>query len=133
MIMEFFLNKTECFSKFNYFPIFFYLLVSLILSIIIVNFSLFLAIQLPETEKLTSYECGFEPYNDARHSFDVKFYLVAILFVIFDIETAFILPWTITLGQLTNLGFWSMIDFIFELGVGFVYIWYIGGLEWKNL
>ena len=105
----------------------------MILPIIVVNLSLFLAIQLPETEKLTPYECGFEPYNDASHSFDVKFYLVAISFVIFDIKTVFILPWTITLGQLTNLGFWSMIDFIFELGVGFVYIWYIGGLEWKNL
>ena len=111
--MEFFLNKTECFSKLNYFPTFFYLLVSLILPIIVLNLSLFLAIQLPETEKLTPYECGFEPYNDARHSFDVKFYLVAISFVIFDIKTVFILPWTITLGQLTNLGFWSMIDFIF--------------------
>jgi len=100
------------------------------LSLIIVGFSYLLSIQNPESEKLSTYECGFEPYEDSRHKFDVKFYLVAILFIIFDIETMFLLPWSVTLSQLNLLGFWSMIDFIIELGVGFVYVWYIGALEW---
>jgi NADH-quinone oxidoreductase subunit A len=130
---SFFINKTESLLKFNYTFILIYLTISVVLSIVIINFSFFLAIQLPETEKLSPYECGFEPYNDARHFFEIKFYLIAILFVIFDIETMFIFPWTVTLSQLTNLGFWSIIDFIFELGIGFVYIWYIGALDWKNL
>ena len=104
----------------------------MVISVIIVNISFLLVIQNPETEKLTSYECGFEPYEDARHQFDVKFYLIAILFIIFDIETMFLLPWTISLVKLNSLGFWSMIDFIFELTVGFVYIWYVGGLNWRK-
>lgn len=128
----FFLNKTESLLKSNYIAIFIYLVISVLLSIVIINFSFLLVIQVPETEKLSSYECGFEPYEDARHQFDVKFYLIAILFVIFDIETMFLLPWTVCLTQLNSLGFWSMVDFVFELGIGFVYIWYIGGLEWKK-
>lgn len=129
----FFLNKTESLLKSNYITIFIYLVISVLLSIVIINFSFLLVIQAPETEKLSSYECGFEPYEDARHQFDIKFYLIAILFVIFDIETMFLLPWTVCLAQLNFLGFWSMVDFVLELGVGFVYIWYIGGLEWKKI
>lgn len=128
----FFLNKTESLLKSNYITIFIYLVISVLLSIVIINLSFLLVIQTPETEKLSSYECGFEPYEDARHQFDIKFYLIAILFVIFDIETMFLLPWTVCLAQLNSLGFWSMVDFVLELGVGFVYIWYIGGLEWKK-
>ena len=101
------------------------------MALIIVTLSYLLAVQNPETEKLSVYECGFEPYEDARNIFDVKFYLVAILFIIFDIETMFLLPWSISLAQLNNLGFWSMIDFILELGVGFIYVWYLGALEWN--
>ena len=107
-----------------------FLIVAVVLAVIIVTLSYLLAIQNPETEKLSAYECGFEPYEDARNIFDVKFYLVAILFILFDIETMFLLPWSISLSQLSILGFWSMIDFIIELGVGFIYIWYIGALEW---
>jgi NADH-quinone oxidoreductase subunit A len=127
-----FFNKSESLLKFNYVSIFIYLTIATLISFIIINFSLFLVIQNPETEKLSSYECGFEPYEDARHQFDVKFYLVAILFVIFDVETMFLLPWSICLAQLNSLGFWAMIDFIVELSIGFVYIWYIGGLKWKS-
>ena len=105
-------------------------MIGMILSVILVGLSYFLVVQNPETEKLSSYECGFEPYEDARHKFDVKFYLVAILFIVFDIETMFLLPWCISLNNLSVLGFWSMIDFIIELGVGFIYIWYIGALDW---
>ena len=112
-------------------PILIFLIVSIILALIIVTLSYVLAIQNPETEKLSSYECGFEPYEDSRNIFDVRFYIVAILFIIFDIETMFLLPWSVTVSQLNILGFWSMIDFILELGVGFVYIWYVGALEWE--
>lgn len=123
------LNKSLFYSEIL--PILIFLTVSIVLALIIVNLSYFLAIQNPETEKLSSYECGFEPYEDARNIFDVKFYIVAILFIIFDIETMFLLPWSVTISQLNILGFWAMIDFIIELGVGFVYIWYVGALEWE--
>ena len=126
-----FFNIEESLFKNEYLPILIYLLVAIILSIVIVTFSYLLVIQNPETEKLSTYECGFEPYEDARHKFDVKFYLVAILFIVFDIETMFLLPWSISLSQLNLLGFWSMIDFVIELGIGFIYIWYIGALEWN--
>jgi NADH-quinone oxidoreductase subunit A len=127
---NYFLNLNESLFKFEYLAILIFLIVAIILSLIIVGFSYLLSIQNPESEKLSTYECGFEPYEDSRHKFDVKFYLVAILFIIFDIETMFLLPWSVTLSQLNLLGFWSMIDFIIELGVGFVYVWYIGALEW---
>ena len=122
------LNKSFFYSEFL--PILVFLLIAVVLALIIVSLSYFLAIQNPETEKLSTYECGFEPYEDARNIFDVKFYIIAILFIIFDIETMFLLPWSVSLSQLNILGFWSMIDFIIELGVGFIYIWYIGALEW---
>ena len=127
---NFIFNVQESFFYFEFLPVLIFLTVAVILSLIITGLSYFLAVQNPETEKLSSYECGFEPYEDARNIFDVKFYIVAILFIIFDIETMFLLPWSISLSKLDILGFWSMIDFIIELGVGFVYIWYIGALEW---
>ena len=114
----------------EFLPVLIFLTVAIILALLIVLLSYFLSIQNPDTEKLSSYECGFEPYEDARNVFDVKFYIVAILFILFDIETMFLFPWSICLSQLSMLGFWSMVDFIIELGVGFVYIWYIGALEW---
>ena len=128
--LNFFFNVEESFFYFEFLPILFFLSIAIILALIITGLSYILAVQNPETEKLSSYECGFEPYEDARNIFDVKFYIVAILFIIFDIETMFLLPWSISISQLDILGFWSMIDFIIELGVGFVYIWYVGALEW---
>ena len=113
---NYFLNLNESLFKFEYLAILIFLIVAIILSLIIVGFSYLLSIQNPESEKLSTYECGFEPYEDSRHNF--------------DIETMFLLPWSVTLSQLNLLGFWSMIDFIIELGVGFVYVWYIGALEW---
>ncbi len=106
-----------------------FLSIAIILSIIIILLSYVLAVQKPETEKLSTYECGFEPYEDARHTFDVKFYLIAILFIVFDIETMFLIPWTNVLAQLDLVGFWSMIDFMFELSLGYVYIYCIGALD----
>lgn len=126
-----FFNIEESIFRSEYLSVLIYLLVAVVLSTVIVTFSYLLVIQNPETEKLSAYECGFEPYEDARHTFDVKFYLVAILFIVFDIETMFLLPWSVSVSQLNLLGFWSMIDFIMELTVSFVYIWYIGALEWS--
>jgi NADH-quinone oxidoreductase subunit A len=113
----------------EYIVIIIFLFVAIILSVVIILFSYILAVQKPETEKLSTYECGFEPYEDARHTFDVKFYLIAILFIVFDIETMFLIPWISVLAQLDLVGFWSMIDFMFELGIGYVYIYCVGALD----
>lgn len=113
----------------EYFVILIFISIAVLLSLIIIFFSYVLVVQNPETEKLSSYECGFEPYEDARHTFDVKFYLVAILFIVFDIETMFLIPWTNVLAQLDIIGFWSMVDFMFELGIGYVYIYCVGALD----
>ncbi len=116
--------------KSEYFPVFLIILISLLLSFIIIIFSLLLVVQKPDVEKLSTYECGFEPYNDSRHKFEIKFYLLAIIFIVFDIETAFLLPWGVSLSKLNVLGFWSMIDFIFELNFVYLYIWSVGALDW---
>lgn len=130
MINNFYLNNLNSLAYDNYLPILIFLTIAVLLSCLLVTLSYLLAVQNPETEKLSTYECGFEPYEDARNIFDVKFYIVAIMFIVFDIETMFLLPWSISLSKLNILGFWSMLDFLIELGVGFVYIWYIGALEW---
>ena len=85
----------------------------------------------PDNEKLSAYECGFEAFDDARGRFDVRFYLVAILFIIFDLEIAFLFPWAISLGGIGALGFWSMISFLGVLTIGFIYEWKKGALEWE--
>jgi len=85
----------------------------------------------PDSEKLSSYECGFDAFDDARGRFDVRFYLVAILFIIFDLEVAFLFPWAITLGKIGLFGFWSMMIFLFILTIGFIYEWKKGALEWE--
>jgi len=107
-----------------------FLIIAIFLALIIAILSYALTSQKPESEKLSSYECGFEPYEDTRNKFDVKFCLVAILFILFDIEVVFLLPWSITLSQLSLLGFWSMVDFLLELGIGFIYVWKLKALDW---
>jgi NADH-quinone oxidoreductase subunit A len=84
----------------------------------------------PDPEKLSAYECGFNAFDDARMKFDVRFYLVAILFIIFDLEVAFLFPWAITFGDLGVFGFWSMMVFLAVLTIGFIYEWKKGALEW---
>ena len=116
--------------KNEYFVIFIFLCVAIVLTALILGGSYFLVKQNPESEKLSAYECGFEPYEDTRHTFDIKFCVIAILFIIFDIEIMFLMPWCVSLAKLNLLGFWSMVDFLFELGVGFFYVWYVGALEW---
>lgn len=116
--------------KKEYFILLIFLLFAIILTVLIIGASYFLARQNPESEKLSAYECGFEPYEDTRHTFDIKFCVIAILFIIFDIEIMFLIPWCISVSKLDLLGFWSMIDFLIELGVGFFYIWYVKALDW---
>jgi NADH-quinone oxidoreductase subunit A len=87
--------------------------------------------QNPDSEKVSPYECGFEPFDDARSKFDVRFYLVAILFIIFDLEVAFLFPWAISLADIGAFGFWSMMGFLGVLTIGFVYEWKKGALEWE--
>ena len=136
MLTTLFNTYLEQFSFYNslfkeeYLGIFLFLIIAIILAMLIASLSYTFTSQKPELEKLSTYECGFEPYEDTRHRFDVKFCLVAILFIIFDIEIMFLLPWSITISQLNILGFWSMIDFLLELGVGFIYVWKVQALEW---
>jgi NADH-quinone oxidoreductase subunit A len=115
----------------NYFLIFIFLLFGVFLSIIIYSLSFLLIKQEKDIEKLSSYECGFNPYDDARKIFDVRFYLISILFIVFDLEAIFVFPWVISLNCNFSFGFWTMIEFLIELVVGFIYVWYIGALEWE--
>jgi len=114
----------------EYFSIFFLFLISFILAFIIFFLSFSLGTQLPDNEKTSPYECGFEPFEDARNTFDVKFYLVAILFIIFDLEIMFLFPWSLILGSATSFSFWTMVLFLVILTIGFVFEWVRGGLEW---
>ena len=104
---------------------------AIILSVAIIVMSFVLGPSAPDVEKLSIYECGFDPYEDARNAFDVRFYLIAILFIIFDLETVFFFPWCVSLSFLNDIGIWSMLDFIIELLIGYIYAWQIGALNWK--
>ena len=115
----------------EYLPILMFVGVAAGLALIIVVASMIIARQHPDPEKLSAYECGFEPFGDARNQFDVRFYLVAILFIIFDLEVAFLFPWSVTLAETGVFGFWSMMVFLGVLTVGFVYEWKKGALEWE--
>ena len=114
----------------DYLSIIIFLFVALGLStgFIILNF--LFSPKNPDPEKLSAYECGFEAFGDSRIEFDVRFYLVAILFIIFDLEIAFLFPWAISLGNIGELGFWSMMIFLFVLTIGFIYEWKKGALDW---
>ncbi len=115
----------------EYLPILIFLGLAIGIASVMVAASYLAATQRPDSEKLSAYECGFEPFSDARHKFDVRFYLVAILFIIFDLEVAFLFPWAVTLGQTGLFGFWSMVVFLGVLTIGFVYEWKKGALEWE--
>jgi NADH-quinone oxidoreductase subunit A len=116
---------------FDYFNLLILLLVSTILSCVLILVSYFLVAETPDSEKLSTYECGYEPYDNSRHIFNVKFFLIAILFVIFDIEILFLIPWCIAVSKLNLLAFWAVIDFVFELSLGFFYVWYSNALDWR--
>ena len=114
----------------DYLPIILFLIIALGLSLAFVAINYIAAPSKPDPEKLSAYECGFEPFNDSRMEFDVRFYLVAILFIIFDLEIAFLFPWAISLGEIGLYGFCSMMLFLFTLTIGIIYEWKKGALEW---
>ncbi|SCW40908.1 NADH-quinone oxidoreductase subunit A [Ancylobacter rudongensis] len=114
----------------DYLPVVIFIGVSGFIGIALLVAPFLVAFSRPDPEKMSAYECGFNAFDDARMKFDVRFYLVAILFIIFDLEVAFLFPWAITFGELGNFGFWSMMVFLFVLTIGFVYEWKKGALEW---
>jgi NADH-quinone oxidoreductase subunit A len=115
----------------EYLPILIFIGIAGIIAVALVVIPFLIAPSKPDPEKLSAYECGFNAFDDARMKFDVRFYLVAILFIIFDLEVAFLFPWAITLGSLGVFGFWSMVVFLAVLTVGFIYEWKKGALEWE--
>jgi NADH:ubiquinone oxidoreductase subunit 3 (subunit A) len=115
----------------EYLPILIYIGVSLLLSLIILGLSFVFSIQKPDPEKISAYECGFDPFDDARSRFDIRFYLVAILFIIFDLEVTFLFPWAVSLNEINLFGFWSMMLFLLILTIGFYYEWKKGALDWE--
>ncbi len=114
----------------EYLPILIFLGIAIAMAVLMVMASYIVARQRPDSEKDSAYECGFEAFDDARGRFDVRFYLVAILFIIFDLEVAFLFPWAVALGEIGMFGFWSMVIFLGILTIGFIYEWKKGGLEW---
>lgn len=114
----------------DYLPLVVFIGISLVIGMALLLVPFMVAFRQPDPEKLSAYECGFNAFDDARMKFDVRFYLVAILFIIFDLEVAFLFPWAIVFGKLGLFGFWSMMIFLGVLTVGFVYEWKKGALEW---
>ena len=115
----------------DYLPVIFFLVIGTVISGLFVVGSVLLAPHKPDPENNSAYECGFNAFDDARMKFDVRFYLVAILFIIFDLEVAFLFPWAVSLGEIGILGFWSMVGFLGVLTIGFIYEWRRGALEWE--
>ncbi len=115
----------------EYLPILLFMGIACVISVAAVVGSLLVGKQNPDAEKLSAYECGFDAFGDARSRFDVRFYLVTLLFIIFDLEIAFLFPWAVSLGDIGLFGFWSMMVFLGVLTVGFVYEWNKGALDWE--
>ena len=115
----------------DYLPIVIFIGVALGIGLALMIAPFLIAVRNPDPEKVSAYECGFNAFDDARMKFDVQFYLVAILFIVFDLEAIYLFPWAITLGDIGLFGFWSMVVFLAILTVGFVYEWRKGALEWE--
>ena len=115
----------------SYLPIVIFLAISLVIGLALLAAPFLVAFKAPDPEKLSAYECGFNAFDDARMKFDVRFYLVSILFIIFDLEVAFLFPWSVSFGTLGWFGFWSMMVFLAVLTIGFIYEWRRGALEWE--
>ncbi len=115
----------------EYLPILIFLGIAAAVAAVAVGASYLISRQNPDPEKNSAYECGFEPFGGTRNKFDVRFYLVAILFIIFDLEVAFLFPWAVSLGKIGVFGFWSMMIFLGILTIGFIYEWKKGALEWE--
>jgi len=115
----------------NYFPVLLFIAIALVFGGIMVAIGAVLGPNRPDSEKLSPYECGFEAFEDARMKFDVRYYLVAILFIIFDLEVSFLFPWAVAFREIGLYGFWTMMLFLGVLTVGFIYEWKKGALEWN--
>ncbi|MCP4318824.1 MAG: NADH-quinone oxidoreductase subunit A [Hyphomicrobiales bacterium] len=115
----------------SYLPIVVFLGISLVIGLALLAAPFLIAYKAPDAEKLSAYECGFNAFDDARMKFDIRFYLVAILFIIFDLEVAFLFPWAVSFGDIGWFGFWSMMVFLAILTIGFAYEWKKGALEWQ--
>ncbi len=114
----------------DYLPILIFLAIAAVIALVFMVLPVILAPKNPDAEKVSTYECGFEAFDDARMKFDVKFYLVAILFIVFDLEVVFLFPWAVNLKALGPYAFWTMMVFLGELVIGFAYAWRRGALEW---
>ena len=114
----------------DYLPLVVFIAVALAIGLALLIAPFIVAYKQPDPEKLSAYECGFNAFDDARMKFDVRFYLVSLLFIIFDLEVAFLFPWAVSFGKLGAAGFWSMLVFLAVLTVGFAYEWKKGALEW---
>ncbi len=115
----------------DYLPIIIFVAIALVIAGALLIAPFLVAFKSPDPEKLSAYECGFNAFDDARMKFDVRFYLVAILFIIFDLEVSFLFPWAVAFRQIGELGFWTMMAFLGVLTVGFIYEWKKGALEWE--
>ncbi len=115
----------------EYLPILVFLALAIGLGLVLILAAAVVAVRNPDSEKVSAYECGFNAFDDARMKFDVRFYLVSILFIIFDLEIAFLFPWAVAFGQMGLVGFWSMMVFLAVLTIGFAYEWKKGALEWE--
>ncbi len=119
----------------RYLPILIFIAIATVLGLAFMIGAFILAPKAPDTEKLSAYECGFNAFDSARQKFDVRFYLVSILFIVFDIEASFLFPWAVSLFKLNphdmHQAFWTMIVFLAELGLGYIYVWKKGALEWE--
>ncbi len=115
----------------EYLPILIFLALAIGLGLVLILAAVVLAVRNPDPEKISAYECGFNAFDDARMKFDVRFYLVAILFIIFDLEVAFLFPWAVAFQDIGLFGFWSMMIFLAVLTIGFAYEWKKGALEWE--
>jgi NADH-quinone oxidoreductase subunit A len=115
----------------QYLPIAIFIGIATVIALALMAAPFLVAYKQPDKEKLSPYECGFEPFDDARMKFDVRFYLVSILFIIFDLEIAFLFPWAVGFKDMSDTGFWSMMVFLAVLTIGFAYEWKKGALEWE--
>ena len=115
----------------EYLPILVFIAMASALALILMAAAAVIAVRNPDPEKVSAYECGFEAFDDARMKFDARFYLVAILFIVFDLEVAFLFPWAVAFGEISMAAFWSMMVFLSVLTVGFAYEWKKGALEWE--
>ena len=115
----------------EYLPILIFLGVAIGLGLVLMLSAMIVAIRNPDPEKVSAYECGFNAFDDARMKFDVRFYLVSILFIIFDLEVAFLFPWAVAFGDMSMVAFWSMMTFLVVLTVGFAYEWKKGAMDWE--